>query len=423
MKKIAFTSSGTALIREAGSTRRATEAEVGAYLKTLVPAKKAGGNLDAVKYDGGFVFARYDNGKVFKKRIAQNNSTQQQEPVNSGDKADPDLKTPRSKKHSKPETKEVTKDRPDVANPTEIRNSEYTRGGDGGADEHKDGIPRSKKNSGLEGSSKTTFDEEKANKATSGNPDTYVQDLYDQTDPTPAGNADNHATAGANTASASDGLRVESESTIYQKIKIAEEEKKDGKPMPPWLKDKKDKGGDNDDEDDGEKDGEESDDDDEDSKKEAKLVQELKTKIAEQDKTITALKKEASRYKVREARQNSALKLALAYRDANPEQFPNVEAVADKAIELCKAMNSEALESTYEQVKAIRIANSKQRQVVKTASVDEGVQTAFSTPMESISELNSGKDVDSLREALMSKSALGKKVAEMDAYHNSLANG
>lgn len=422
MKKIAFTSKGTALIKEAGATRRATEAEVGAYLKSLVPAEKSGAKLDAVKYDDGFVFARYDDGKVFKKRIAQS-STKQTEPVNSGDKADPDLKTPRSEKHRKPETKEIVKDRPDVGKEKEVRKKDHKRG-NGGDDLHTDVIPRSKSNSGLEGSKKTDFEKEKANDATSGKPDTYVQKLNEQPKPTPSGNADNRATAGANTASASDGLRVESESTIYQKIKIAEEEKeKDGKPVPPWLKDKKDKkGGNNDDEEDGEKDEKDSDDeDDKDSKKEAKLVKELKTKIAENEKTINTLKKEASRHKVREARQTAALKLALAYRDTNPEQFPTVESVADKVVELCKQMNSEALESTYEQVKAIRVANSK-KSVVKTASVNEGISTAFSTPIESISEMNSSNDVDSLREALMGRSALGKKVAEMDAYHNSIAN-
>lgn len=427
MKKIAITSTGTAIVRENGTTRKASDAELGEYLQSIVPPVKRGAKLAAVKYENGYVFAKYDNGKVFKKVIAQNNSTQQQEPINSGDKSDPDLKTPRSEKHSKPETKEITKDRPDVAKPTEIRDPEYGRGGDKGAKEHKDGIPRSTGNSGLEGSKKTTFEKEKADKATSGNADTYVQKLYNQIDPTKSGNADNHATAGVNTAS-SDGLKIKSDSELYQKISIAKDDKdeKDEKTLPPWLKkDKKDKGEKGEEEkdgkDDGKEDEEESDKDEKESEKEAKLVQELQRKLAETDKTIATLKAEVNRYKVREARQIPAMKLALAFRDSNPEQFPTIEAVASKVTELCKQMNSDALESTFEQVKAIKIANAKSNAGhVKTASI-EGASTAFSTPLETISEA-SGNAVDSLREALMGNTALGKKVAQMEAYNNSIVN-
>lgn len=420
MKKIAFTSSGTALISEAGKTRKASETEVGNYLQSLVPSAKNGHKLAAVKYDGGFVFARYEDGKMFKKRIvAQNNASQQNEPLNSGDKSDPDLKVPRSDKHSKPENKSVTKDRPDVGNPTELRSKEYGKGGDKGADSHK-GIPRSKSNSGLEGGSKTTFDKEKADDATSGKPDTYVQKLTKSPAPAAAGTKDNHATAGANTASNANGIQIESDSILYQKISIAEDEKKkegkkDGKPVPPWLEKKEDKGSDKKDGKKDEKDGDDSE-DDESSKKEAKLINELNTRLAEYEKTIKALKGETDKYKVREARQVSALKLALAYRDMNPEQFPTVDAVASKVVELCKQMNSDAIESTYEQVKAIIISSSK-KNVVKTASASEGVSTAFSTPLESISDAQG--NIPGLREALMEKTSLGRKVAAMDAYNNS----
>ena len=55
-------------------------------------------------------------------------------------------------------------------------------------------VPRDNSGDGV-GGKKVTFEEEKVNKQTSGNPDDYVQTLVQQTKPTPAGNKDNKATA------------------------------------------------------------------------------------------------------------------------------------------------------------------------------------------------------------------------------------
>ena len=69
MKKIAFTSNGSAIIHENGISHKASETEIADYLKSLVPAEKAGSKLNAVKYENGFVFAKYENGKKFKKAL------------------------------------------------------------------------------------------------------------------------------------------------------------------------------------------------------------------------------------------------------------------------------------------------------------------------------------------------------------------
>lgn len=54
-------------------------------------------------------------------------------------------------------------------------------------------IPRSKGDSGISGWEKTTFDDEGANKATSGDPDNYVQSFQENVEPSKAGTPENHA--------------------------------------------------------------------------------------------------------------------------------------------------------------------------------------------------------------------------------------
>jgi hypothetical protein len=68
--------------------------------------------------------------------------------------------------------------------------------GDPGCD--TDIVPRDSGGDGL-GGEKVSFDPEKGEDQTSGNPDTYVQTLNDVPDPTPAGNKDNHAVAANDT--------------------------------------------------------------------------------------------------------------------------------------------------------------------------------------------------------------------------------
>lgn len=58
-----------------------------------------------------------------------------------------------------------------------------------------DVVPRSTGNSGLDGQKATNFNPEKADKLTSGNPDTYYQKLNETIKPTPASSKDNHVAA------------------------------------------------------------------------------------------------------------------------------------------------------------------------------------------------------------------------------------
>lgn len=62
--------------------------------------------------------------------------------------------------------------------------------GTGGTDEKV--VPRSKGDSGISGCEKTTFEKEKGEDITSGNPDSYFQDFTPSEKPTPAGNKENH---------------------------------------------------------------------------------------------------------------------------------------------------------------------------------------------------------------------------------------
>lgn len=54
-------------------------------------------------------------------------------------------------------------------------------------------VPRSKGDSGISGWEKVTFDDEGANKATSGDPDNYVQSFQENVEPSKAGTPENHA--------------------------------------------------------------------------------------------------------------------------------------------------------------------------------------------------------------------------------------
>ena len=118
------------------------------------------------------------------------------EPVDAVQEEDT-INIPRSEAKAKPETGSITKDRPDVAKPTEVRTKDYVKG-KGAENLHSDVVPRSDGNGGLEGKKKVEFDVEESNAATSGNPDTYVQSNQETIKPTPAGSEENHAVAKSN---------------------------------------------------------------------------------------------------------------------------------------------------------------------------------------------------------------------------------
>jgi len=148
-------------------------------------------------YKGGEKVESCNAGSEKKKVQAQTAPTQQLEPVDAieegkeesnGEKFD----IPRDKSKSNPE---INVKRKDVTSPTKVRNSDYGFG-QKAKDLHTEVVPRDSSGDGLGGPS-TTFEDEVAENRTSGSPDTYVQEYQKQNQikPTPAGNAENHATA------------------------------------------------------------------------------------------------------------------------------------------------------------------------------------------------------------------------------------
>jgi hypothetical protein len=149
-------------------------------------------------------------------KVAQNNSATQTEPVDGvqDEKKSKENKTnvPRNESKSKPEGNWT---RPKgVDKPVKVREEKHEMG-QGGKDLHTDVVPRDGSGDGIGGES-VNFAEEKGADATSGNENSYVQDWEASAKGTPAGNEDNHATSGPNTASGKTDLLV------LAKTKVAE---------------------------------------------------------------------------------------------------------------------------------------------------------------------------------------------------------
>ena len=130
--------------------------------------------------------------KKTKLKTAQLTGDKQTEPVNSIEKPESNgegIEIPRNKTKAVPT---IDVGRKDVTNPTEVRKDEYTLGPDS-KNLHTDVVPRDGSGDGIGGKS-VEFKPEKGEKATSGNPDTYVQEFQkeNQIKPTPVSSEDNH---------------------------------------------------------------------------------------------------------------------------------------------------------------------------------------------------------------------------------------
>lgn len=398
-KSLKMFSNGTAAVVEAqGNVRKASKEEVRDYLISLVPKKnKEGSPLSAVKFEEGYVYARYEDNKSLRKKIAQSSSpANQTEPVNSVDKADPSVKVPRNEKKSKPES--YKPEDKSVMNPTKVRKEEYNKGGDGGADSHTDVVPRSKGNSGLKGHDKTKFADEVADDATSGKPDSYVQKWEKSEDPASAGSEENHAVA-------SNDIKVKSGEEIYQKINIAKAEENDT-PVEKIASTKV-----------------KSDIEDTENKLNEKIAS-LNSKLKEASEKTDELESKINRYKIREARQKAAIKLALAYRDINPKKYANVEDFGNKVEDIAKRMNVEAIETALEELKTMHSEAFSSEQMKKEASRkpanqdsnDGGLSTVLASLSESYSDSNNSTDFNELSKAIMENTQLGKKMADFENY-------
>ena len=422
--KTSMLSNGKCIVYEGnGNARKASDEERISHLASLLPQSYKGEELRQVKFDSsdGCVYGKYATRQVKKLIVAEKT-----EPVDGTQKTK-ETDVPRNKSKAAPETDSISKDRPDVKNPDEVRTKEYQRG-KGGEDLHSDTVPRSKGNSGLEGRESTTFEAEEADKATSGNPDSYVQDFTPAKDPEKAGSEMNHA--------AQRDVKFKSESEMYQNLTTA------GK-LPPWLEnkdedededkkdkgDKKDKSDKKDEKDDDKKDnkkkskkppwldgksGKGEDDDDDDSDKKASSENDLKTALNKKEAEINS-------YRVKEARTKTAISYALALLRLNPKKYANAETfneIIDKTVE---KMSVEAIETAIEELKTVEAEKQNITKQIQTsaASVEEDSDPSGLSTSIVIAEQERFKkqaSTNDLKEILMSGTMLGQKMDEFANY-------
>lgn len=122
------------------------------------------------------IITKDENGEYHFKALAA--STDQTQPLNVEDEVDAGI----------PRDKSVGLDQ------TEADYLEYEQKYEKGKDNTDSKVvPRSKGDSGITGWDKTTFEDEESNNMTSGNPDTYVQSVQENVEPSKAGSKENHA--------------------------------------------------------------------------------------------------------------------------------------------------------------------------------------------------------------------------------------
>lgn len=422
-KKYSMFSNGTVVVNEVdGNVRRASQVEVKEHLASLLPETYQGENIQAVAFnrEDGCVYGKYATRKVRKEIFAQQTPTQT-EPVDGPQKVK-DTKVPSDKSKGKPETSKITKDRPDVGKPTEIRTKEYQRG-KGAEDLHSDEVPRSGKDGGLKGGKVAPTAEEKADKATSGNPDTYVQELGDCKNPTPAGNEMNHA--------AGSEIKWESESTMYHNLNLskqAKDNKKDN--LPPWLQkgdkksDKKDedkdekKDADDKKEDCDDKEKEDCDDKKEEKKEASENISQIKTALHEKEAEVATMKTKIARIE-------KAARYALALLQLNPDKFGNSDKFVETINQTAEKMDEHAIQIAIDELGEIfaeRVKNQQNMQI-SAAPMESlwgpkdqgGLSTAIMIPQEERFN-KSASNVGDLKEIIMSQMKLGKEVKSWEDY-------
>ena len=409
-----------------GIPKKASKQEQVEHLSSLLPKTYKDEAIEHIMFNpkDGCVYGKTAS-RTIKKVVAQQ-ATHHQEPVD-GVQKEKSTKVPRKPEKAKPETGKVTKDRPDVGKPTEVRQDGYQRGS-GGEDLHTDVVPRSS-DDGV-GGKKTKFEKEKGDKATSGNPDSYVQKFEDGEKPAAAGSEENHA--------ASHDIQINNDQLIYQNLKLSgkdekgvcdgtgkeeggkginckdkeddkddknnkddKDEKKDDKKkgkLPPWL-------------DKNNKDGEE---------KEASVdAEELKEALAEieaKDIELNSLKLQAERTKEATAYALSLLKL-------NPAKYANTETFTSFIQATVEAMSIESIKTATEETKVLLAEKQRiDESVIKSAvidgrdSVEAGVVTVLNTidpEEERFSKAASNSDI---KNVLMSGTRLGRAMEGYETY-------
>lgn len=395
----------------------ASEEEVIKTLSVVFPqTNKSGSSLEAVSLDkeSGVAYAKYADSKVLKLTLAQSAPAKQTEPTFSSEKSDPSLDIPRNKAKAKPESD----GREDVNSPEEVRKKSYEKG-NGGKNLHTNVIPRDGSGDGL-GGKKTTFEKEKADAATSGKPDTYVQKFTPEEKPTAAGNKDNHTASAGNTPKlASDGIvnlslveagKVPPGLQAYldkNKKPEGKDEEKDEKPDDKSPFDKK-KGDDD-------KKGSEKKDDSKDKKAEA----DLEIKLAEAQQQITRLEKELQNRKLAEARREAAIGLVLAYRDRSTNKYATAESFNEKVTEIAKKMSVESIDNALSEFNSLVESEAERQKTVLANNKNNfnGISTtAVVFPQETYKFANV-QDKDNLSSLFMKHTTLGKQVTGSQKYN------
>jgi hypothetical protein len=398
-----------------GDIRKASTEEINTYLASLLPKTYKGEKLSSFQFnkEDGCLYAKYATKRI-KKQIIATQMSNKTEPI---DGVQNSKDVPSKPEKAKPETKKVTKDRPDVANPKKVRKRDYGLGKD---NMHTDVVPRSKGNSGLEGGKKTTFESEKAEKATSGKPDSYVQKYTPTDKPAKAGSEKNHTASNeSENKLAGSEIKWKSDSEVYQNLHLANKEKdeaetkakksegKSSKKLP-WEKDNSDS---------------------EECCKEtatAKATNTEKTAGNEFEKLYKEAKRqlltkeaEVNKYIIREARREKAINYALALLKLNPKKYASAEIFND-VIEktLNSEMNIDAIERATEEVNEVqKEAENTVKKTVEafvSSEADGGLATAIVIPADDFRKSASIGQKEELTDIFMSGTKIGKMLNDFD---------
>ena len=415
-------SNGTVVAREDNNVRKATKEERTQYFASLLPKSYKNESLSAVAFnaENGNVYGKY--GSITLKKTVAQQSTHKSEPVDGTQKVK-ETKVPSDKSKAKPETDKIVKDRPDVGKPKEVRTKEYQRG-KGGENLHSDVVPRSESDGGLKGGKIADTAEETANKAKSGNPDTYVQELGKTKKPTPAGAECNHA--------AGTEIKWENDQTIYNNLKLSSKDKEDK--LPPWLKKEKEDNNfnqDKDKEDDNNfnkdkskgKDKEDKDDDKEDKKEKKEEKKEKKdSAVTILERKVAEKEREIAKHELKMGRMKAACKYALALSKLNPNKYANAEEFINIIDETTDKMDSHAIEIAIDELGRISDEQESRMETIQASAAPlDGIfergndgKLATAIMVQGEERFQKTASTDDLKKILMASTRLGRSVADWD---------
>jgi hypothetical protein len=355
-----------------GNVRLASEGEVATHFASQLPQtyKNTDSKLVEAAYQEGFVYGKYANNKVLRKQVVAIAPANQTESIDTVQK---NVKVPRNESKAKPT---IDVDDKSVKNPTKIRTKDYKRGKGG---EDLNDVPRAK-DDGV-GGKKVTFEEENANKATSNKPDTYVQKLNKNVEPTKAGNEKNHT--------ASSEIQIVSNGSMYQNLKLS---KKDEDSCP----DCKQKDCVCDKEEDKECCEEDAAETKEATKDETNVVEAMNEKIAKLEDELKEAKQALAKKEVIEKRFKVATKYALAMKELNPTKYASADVIVDLVEKTANTMSRELIENAIENAQELRrqIEAANNQRVITAATYQNEVESDGNLATAIVVQNNTDSDDD-----------------------------